>query len=136
MTSPHAPFTALKSVLTGAGFTIGKESPDGFIAESTVTLARWALGSRKARRRLSIRLDAGTRTILLRESLTETAIGFAPPAFFAESWKQKGTKKTATLTGHGPGGGGEVQFGDVRDELKSLVERAGWRFIYEAAKTP
>ncbi|MBI4829778.1 MAG: hypothetical protein HY804_13420 [Nitrospinae bacterium] len=136
MTSPHAPFTALKSVLTGAGFTISKESPDGFTAESTVTLAKWALGSRKARRRISIRLDAGTRTVHLREALTETSLGFPPPAFLSESWKQKGTRKTATLAGHGPGGGGEIRFGELRDELKSLVERAGWRFMYEAAVAP
>ena len=136
MTNLPAPLDELKSALKPAGFAIVKETSEGFTAQITVTLATWALGSRKARRSLSLRFDAASRTGYLRESLMETSMGFAPPVFLAELWKQKGAEKTASLASRGPGGGGEVHFGNLRDELKSIIERAGWRFVYEAAKAP
>lgn len=131
MTDSASLAARLREVLAAAGLTVsGRDT--SLHGDLKVVLASWLLGRRTVRYRFSCALDEASKTMTLRETMTESAIGLPPPAFFSQVRRQKGTRVEETITV----GGKAFEFGRVREAVERLAEGAGWRFRLEPLQRP
>jgi hypothetical protein len=66
-----------------------------------------------------------------RESAIETSWGLPPPTLKFETTSQFGTRVTQTRTDTSVGGGGRLEFGKFRQQIKQAAHDAGWEFVHE-----
>lgn len=90
--------------------------------------AKWFLGKRTVRYRMSCSLDEATQTVAFHESLVERTTGMAPPTFSVAKTSQKGSRVDIERKDVSVGGGGAVGYGSLREEAERIAETAGWKF--------
>ena len=131
-TLAQAELAAQLSSIAGAhGGTASR--PDEHTVAGTLTAikARWFLGGRKVTSNFRCTLDAATHAARFRESAVESSWGLPPPTFTVETTSQYGSRVSTTRTDRGPGGGGTLEFGRLRELVERAVQDAGWTFVHE-----
>ncbi len=118
----------LSAAAKSAGLSIAASAPGHIEGEVESIRAKWFLGKRTARYRMSCSLDEATHTVAFHESLTERTIGMAPPTFSVEKTTQRATQVAIERKDVSVGGGGSVSYGSLRDEVERIVTAAGWKF--------
>lgn len=113
--------------LEGNGWTI-RQDDNLLKAEKEVILAKWLLGSRKVKHRLTLRLDTPVRELRMQETATETTIGVPPPFFSTTLSRQKGLEVEQDRVDTGTGGGGTLHYGEPRKWIAHECTQAGWTF--------
>ncbi len=98
--------------------------------------AKWLLGARTVTYRMSCRLDDAERTVHFREAIVETSWGIPPPTFSTEKTVVKGWERSGERADRSVGGGGTIDYGQVRETLKQMVSAAGWQFHLEGGRAP
>ena len=119
-----------RAALADLGMTVtGQDDLIG--AEKEEIGARWMLGARSTRRKLSLRLDEATRTAIFREVVIDRGWGLPPPRLWAGAFAIKGRALSGRRVERSGWGGGEVDYAAPRERLRQLVEAAGWSFRIE-----
>ena len=126
----------LRSQAAGFGLTVRDDGADGFTGEKESILAKWPLGKRKVAYRMSCRLDEPGHIAHFRDMVREQSQGIPPPTLTVETTTVKGWERSGTHTERGVGGGGSVDYGQVREAFKRAVDAAGWRFDLEGGRMP
>lgn len=117
----------IRHAAAAAGLTV--KGDDGRLEGEVESIrAKWFLGKRTVRYRMSCSLDEATRTVTFHESLVERTIGMAPPTFSVEKTTQKGSRVGIERKDMSIGGGGAVSYGSVREEVERIATAAGWKF--------
>jgi hypothetical protein len=125
----------LKSRAAALGLSVGGDA-HALTGEIESIGAKWLLGGRKVVYRMSCRLDEAQRAVRFRESVNEKTWGMPPPTLSVEKTSVKGWERSGARTDKSVGGGGTVDYGRVREELKRAVTDAGWRFELEGGRAP
>ena len=126
----------LKSRTTALGLTVHDQGADGLAGERKAIRAKWFLGARHVNYRMSCRLAEAERTVHYREAITEWSWGLPPPTFTMETNWIKGWQLSGSRTDRSVGGGGHIDYGQVREVLKQAVGAAGWQFHFEGGRMP
>jgi hypothetical protein len=123
--------TRIPAIATEAGGTA--KVSDGVVVEGGVTaiISRWFLGGRKVVNNFRCTLDPKASQVRYRESAIETSWGLPPPTLKFETTSQFGTRVTQTRTDTSVGGGGRLEFGKFRQQIKQAAHDAGWEFVHE-----
>jgi hypothetical protein len=122
----------LKAEAKRLGLTLREESGEGFKGDVESILIKWMLGKKTAVYRMSVRLAEADRTANFREVVKESSWGILPPTLTVEKTTTKGWERSGTHTEKPVGGGGgTVDFGQVREALKQAVAAGGWKFNLE-----
>ena len=127
---------ALSAKASARGLTIRKSDGSTLHGEKEAKMARWLLGGIRSIDSFSCHLDEGEHTATFRESVLDTSWGISPPGLNVELSSQKGIAVTSARAERTVGGGGNLEFGEWRDECAATVIHAGWRFNYEALCAP
>lgn len=96
--------------------------------DKKVTLAKWALGVRKAKASFSARFSESDKTVYYSETVSESAIGVPPIQFITRTFSQKGAERSEKLEASGPHGSGAASYGEMREAVKQMAANAGWEF--------
>lgn len=126
----------LKSKAAALGLSVEDNDGDGLAGKMKSIRAKWLLGARTVTYRMSCRLDEVGRTVHFREAIIETSWGMPPPTFTTEWTGIKGWARSGERTDRSVGGGGTINYGQVREELKQTVSAAGWQFHLEGGRIP
>ena len=126
---------ALKARLGALGLTV-HEDGQGLTGEAQPIRSKWWLGARTVNYRMSCRPSAADRTVQFRESVTESSWGLPPPAVTVEKTKVSGWKLSGERTDASPGGGGTIDYAQVRDTVEQAVTAAGWTFHLQGGRLP
>ncbi len=118
-----------------AGFEVSAADA-GLTGTRQAIVARWLFGRRVAEHRFQLTLDAGSRSMSLREAVFERSVGVRPPSWSFGAWRQRGANYREDRIERGPWGGGAVDFGALRDTLRQVAERSGWGFRYAPTEVP
>ncbi len=119
-----------------AGLSMTATTPGHLEGEIESIRAKWFLGKRTVRYRMSCEIDQGSHVVTFRESMLEKVIGMAPPTFSVEKTSQKGTRVGIERKDLSVGGGGTVSYGSLREEFERIVTAAGWRFAFQPIRMP
>jgi len=125
----------LKARLGALGLTV-QEDGHGLTGEAQPIRSKWWLGARTVTYRMSCRPSAADRTVQFRESVTESSWGLPPPAVTVEKTKVSGWKLSGERTDASPGGGGTIDYAQVRDTVEQAVTAAGWTFHLQGGRLP
>jgi hypothetical protein len=128
--------SALKSQTMADGLHVIEENDGGYRAEEESILSKWFLGQRKVVYRMSVRLAEADHVANFREMVKEVSSGLQPPSLTVETTSVKGWERSGTREERTPAGGGRVDFGKVREGVKSAVDTAGWTFHLEGGQAP
>lgn len=112
------------------------ENEKGLRGTKEHILAIWFLGGRKVVYRVSCALDEPSHTVRFREAVVETSWGLAPPTFTVERTAIKGARLSGTRTDVVPGGGGSIDYAQVREGLEEVAREANWQFAIEVGRKP
>lgn len=126
----------LKSKVAALGLSVEDNDGDGLAGTVKSIRAKWWLGARSVTYRMSCRLDDAGHTVHFREAITEASWGMPPPTFSTERTTIKGWERSGERTDRSVGGGGTIDYGQVREELKQAVSAAGWQFHLEGGRIP
>ena len=126
----------LKSRAAALGLRVHDKSNGQLSGEVDSIRAKWLLGAVNVRYSFSCRLDEAARTVRFREAVQERSWGFPPPTFQKEIYAQRGADVSITRVQKSLGGGGTLEFGQLRDEFRSFCEQNGWRFDVEVGRAP
>ncbi len=127
----------LKAEAKRLGLTLREESGEGFKGDVESILIKWMLGKKTAVYRMSVRLAEADRIANFREVVKESSWGILPPTLTVEKTTTKGWERSGTHTEKPVGGGGgTVDFGQVREALKQTVAAGGWQFNLEGGRMP
>jgi len=126
----------LKSKATALGTRLTEESSEGFSGEREAIRSKWWFGGRKAIYRMTCRLAEAERSVLFREAVVEKSWGLPPPTVTVETETVSGWKRSGTRTDTSVGGGGTLDFAEVRVALDGTVTKAGWQFRLEGGRMP
>lgn len=121
--------------MKGLGAAVRSEG-DALSAEIESIRARWFLGGRKATYRMSCRLDEAHHCVAFREAVVERSWGLPPPTFSVETTSVKGWKRSGARSEVSVGGGGSLDFAQVREALEQASANAGWSFRLEGGRSP
>ena len=123
---------SLKAEAKRLGLTLREESAEGFKGDVESILIKWMLGKKTAVYRMSVRLAEADHVANFREMVKESSFGLLPPTLTVESTSTKGWERSGTRTEKPVGGGGgTVDFGQVREALKQTIVAGGWQFNLE-----
>lgn len=109
---------------------------DGLAGERETIRAKWIFGGRKVSYRMSCRLAEEERVLHFREMVSETAWGLPPPAFTVETTTISGWKRSGSRVDRSVGGGGVIDYAQVRDKVEEIATAAGWWFRLEGGRMP
>ncbi len=126
---------ALKARLGALGLTV-HEDGQGLTGEAQPIRSKWWLGARTVNYRMSCRPSAVDRTVQFRESVTESSWGLPPPTVTVGKTKVSGWKLSGERTDASPGGGGAIDYAQVRDAVEQAVTAAGWKFHLQGGRLP
>ena len=116
--------------------TLHDESSQGFKAEIVSVVFKWMLGQRKITYKMSVNLDETDHTVKFREAVKESSWGLVPPTLTVEKTSTTGWERSGTHTEKTLGGGGKVDFSQVREALKQVVAAKGWSLHLEGGRMP
>jgi hypothetical protein len=131
-----AMLAALKSKAAALGLSLRDDGQDGLSGEIEAIRTKWFLGGRKAVYRMSCRLAEAERAVLFREAVAEKSWGMPPPTLSAETSTIAGWRRSGTRTDRSVGGGGSMDFAEIRNALEQATTEAGWRFRLEGGRLP
>jgi hypothetical protein len=126
----------LKSHSESLGVKLTANDQDGLSGELESIKSKWWFGGRKAVYRMSCRLVEADRAVVFREAVIETSWGMPPPTVTVETETVSGWKRSGTWTDTSPGGGGSIEYANVRSALDRAVTDAGWQFRFEGGRAP
>jgi hypothetical protein len=98
--------------------------------------AKWWLGGRKVAYRMSCRLTESDHTVHFREAAVERSWGIPPPTLTVETTSTSGWKRNEKRTDVSVGGGGTLDYGQVRNAVEQAAVAAGWNFHLEVGRMP
>ena len=135
LTKSHL-LAGLRSKAAALGLSVEDNDGDGLAGKVKSIRAKWLLGARTVTYRMCCRLDDVAHTVHFREAIIETSWGIIPPTFTTtwtviKDWARLGKRVDRSV-----GGGGTINCGQVREELKQTVSAAGWQFHLEGGRTP
>lgn len=129
--------TRLKSEASALGIKIKEEGDDKLSGEMETIGAKWLLGGRKVSYKTSCRLTDADHTVHFREAVLERSWGIPPLTFTVETTSTKGWERSGSRTDRSAGGGGgHVDYAQVREKLKETATAAGWQFHLEGGRLP
>ncbi len=126
----------LKSKAAALGLSVVDKGSDGLSGTVKSIRAKWWLGARSVTYQMSCRLDEAGRIVHFREAIAETSWGMPPPTFSTEKTVVKGWERSGERTDRSVGGGGTINYEQVREDLKQTVTAAGWQFHLEGGRAP
>lgn len=127
---------AIEKKSTALGLRILDEAEDGCSGEVESIRAKWWFGGRKVAYRMSCRLTETDRTVHFREAAVERSWGIPPPGMTVETTSTSGWKRNEQRTDVSVGGGGSLDYGQVRNALEQTAVAAGWNFHLEGGRMP
>ena len=125
----------LVAVATGNTGTAVTATDGTITGTLTAIKAQWFLGGRKVTSNFTCTLDPANHEAHFRESAMESSWGLPPPTFTVETTSQFGSRVNTPRTDAGVGGGGRLEFGKFRKDFEQAVQDAGWKFVYEIARS-
>ena len=128
--------TELKSKAAALGLSLQEEGEEGLKGELESIRAKWVFGGRKVIYRMSFRLVEAERAVLFREAVVERSWGLPPPTMTVEKETITGWKRSGERTDVSLGGGGSINYAQVRDSVEQAVTAAGWTFQLQGGRMP
>jgi len=98
--------------------------------------AKWWFGGRKVTYRMSCRLTEPDHAVHFREAAIESSWGLPPPTLTVETTRTSGWARNENRTDVSIGGGGTLNYGQVRQAIEQAAEAAGWTFHLESGHMP
>lgn len=126
----------LREAISEMGLAARDGDGDGLAGERETIRAKWIFGGRKVSYRMSCRLAEEERVLHFREMVSETAWGLPPPAFTVETTTISGWKRSGSRVDRSVGGGGAIDYAQVRDKVEEIATAAGWWFRLEGGRMP
>ena len=127
----------LKARLGALGLTVHDDGEHGLAGEAQPIRSKWWLGARTVTYRMSCRASPADYTVQFRESVTESSWGLPPPTITVEKTKVSGWKLSGERTDvSAGGGGGAIDYAQVRDAVEQAVTAAGWKFHLQGGRLP
>lgn len=114
------------------GLTVHDDAQEGCSGEVEAIGAKWWFGGRKVAYRMSCRLTESDHTGHFREAAVKRSSGFPPPTLTVETTSTRGWKRTDVSVG----GGGSLNYGQVRQAVEQATVAAGWNFHLEVGRMP
>ena len=127
---------AIEKKSTALGLRILDEAEDRCSGEVESIRAKWWFGGRKVAYRMSCRLTETDHTVHFREAAVERSWGIPPPSMTVETTSTSGWKRNEQRTDISVGGGGSLDYGQVRNALEQAAVAAGWNFLLEGGRMP
>jgi len=121
---------------TALGVDVRDDAGDGCSGEVESIRAKWWFGGRKVTYRMSCRLTEADHTVHFREAAVERSWGIPPPTLTVETTSTSGWKRNEQRTDVSVGGGGSLNYGQVRQTLEQATSAAGWNFHLEGGRMP
>ena len=121
----------LTSTLRSLGLTANATGPDGLAGETESIRAKWFLGGRKVSYKMSCHLVEAEHCARFREMVAERSWGIPPPTLTVETTTISGWKRSGSRTDHSVGGGGTLDYAQVRNAVEAAVAESGWQFRLE-----
>ncbi len=126
----------LKKQAEHLGIKVGNGGNQELAGEVESIGAKWWLGGRKVTYRMSCRPTEADHTLHFREAVVERSWGIPPPTLTVETtttsgWKRSGGRKDVSV-----GGGGSLDYAQVRDAVEKATTAAGWKFHLEGGRMP
>jgi hypothetical protein len=128
--------TRLASITSAHGVTITASDERTLAGTKEAITSKWFLGGRKVVYRMSCDFDDASRAVRFREAVRESSWGVPPPGFSVETTTQKGTRVSASRTDRSVGGGGKLDYGDLRAAFEQAAAAGGWQIKVELGKMP
>jgi hypothetical protein len=126
----------LTSTLRSLGLTVTTTGPDGLAGAVESIRAKWFLGGRKVAYTMSCHLVEAERCARLREMTAERSWGIPPPTLTVETTTVRGWQRSGTRTDHSVGGGGTLDYAQVRNAVEAVVTEAGWQLRLDGGRMP
>lgn len=121
---------------TALGLGVHDDAGEGCSGEVESIRAKWWFGGRKVTYHMSCRLTEADRTVHFREAAVERSWGIPPPTMTVETTSTSGWKRNEQRTDVSVGGGGSLNYGQVRQALEQATASAGWNFHLEGGRMP
>lgn len=118
---------SLTERLKASGWVVRVQG-DLLSAEKEVISAKWLLGNRRVKHCATLRFDESAHVAALQETATETATGIPPPSFSMATRRQSGREVSEARFDQSIGGGGSLQYGELRKLVEQECQLAGWAF--------
>ncbi len=117
------------------GLSRGNDGAHGASGTIETITSKWWLGGRTVSYRMSCALT-DDRTAHYRDAIIERSWGLPPPTLSVETSSIRGRKLSGQRRDLSPGGGGTIDYGEIRDAFEATVKTAGWQFRYEGGRMP
>ena len=126
----------LASITSAHGLTVTASDERALAGTKEAITSKWFLGGRKVVYRMSCEFDEAACTLRFREAVRESSWGVPPPTFSVETTTQKGSSVSASRTDRSVGGGGHLEYGNLRAAFEEAAGTAGWQMKVEVGKMP
>lgn len=133
--SEHDLVAELQRKVSAAGLTVHANTHD-LSGEGERIQAKWWLGARKVLYRMSCRLNEADHTVHFREAVVERSWGFPPPTLTVQTTGLSGWKRSGERHDISVGGGGALDYAQVRNVVEAASAAAGWSFHLEGGRLP
>jgi hypothetical protein len=128
--------TQIEKQTTALGLNTHTGSDSELIGDVDKIGAKWWLGGRSVNYRMSCRLTEADHTAHFREAVVEKSWGIPPPTLTFETTTTSGWKRSGTRVDKSIGGGGALNYAQVRDAVEKATTAAGWKFQLEGGRLP
>ena len=128
--------TDLEKKSQALGLNVHDDAQEGCHGEVEAISAKWWFGGRKVAYRMSCRLTESDHTVHFREASVERSWGIPPPTLTVQTTSTSGWKRNEKRTDVSVGGGGTLNYGQVRGALEQAAVAAGWNFHLEGGRMP
>jgi hypothetical protein len=118
------------------GLTVQENAQKDLSGELESIRAKWWFGARKATYRMSCQLSEPDHTVHFREAVAERSWGIPPPTLTVEKTTQTGCQLSGERHDVSLGGGGSLDYANVRNALQQAITAAGWQFQLEVGRMP
>lgn len=118
------------------GLSVHDDAHEGCSGELEAIRAKWWFGGRKVAYRMSCRLTEADHTVHFREAAIERSWGIPPPTLTVETTSTSGWKRNEKRSDVSVGGGGSLNYGQVRQAVEQASVAAGWNFQLEGGRMP
>ena len=118
------------------GLSVHDDAQEGCSGEVEAIRAKWWLGGRKVAYRMSCRLTESDHTVHFREAAVERSWGIPPPTLTVETTTTGGWRLDEKRRDVSIGGGGSLDYGQVRRAVEEATVTAGWNFYLEGGRMP
>ncbi len=126
----------LKTQSAVLGLKIHDDGDQELVGEVESIGAKWWLGGRKVTYRMSCRPTEEDHTLHFREAVAERSWGIPPPTMTVEKTTVSGWKRSGEHSETAVGGGGALDYAQVRDAVERTASAAGWKFQFEGGRMP